>query len=79
MSAFGMPGPGGSLGQCAVCGQNFLLEIITGQTVKTLHIEGVTEELFIHAACAPLIKNGMDWKDLPAASPLRAAWEKAKS
>lgn len=73
---FGMPGPGGSLGTCAICGQNFLLEILMGRTVKTLHLDGVDSELFMHADCAKNIKDGMDWHDLPD-GPLKSAYEKA--
>ncbi len=77
MRPFGMPGPGGSLGKCAVCGGNFLAEILLGQSVNSIELHGVDQTLYLHYKCAPLLKNGMDWKDLPPASPLRAAFEKA--
>lgn len=74
--SFGMPGPGGSLGECAICGESFLLEIITGGKVKTIQIDGVDQILHLHEKCVPLIKDGMDWHDLPDASPLKQAFLK---
>ncbi len=74
---FGMPGIGGSLGMCALCGKDFLLEILMNTTVKTLDIEGCENQLFAHAKCAKEFE-GKTLQDLPDASPLKQATLKAK-
>ncbi len=75
---FGMPGPGGSLGKCAVCGENFLAEIILGQTVPSFELEGVNNQLFAHKRCLPIAKKAKTIEDYPESSPLRAAVLAAK-
>jgi len=72
---FGMPGPGGSLGQCALCGKPFLAEILLGQSVKEFSIPGCNQGLFGHRACLEKYA-GKDFLDLPPESPLRQAYEK---
>jgi hypothetical protein len=77
MSHFGIPGPGGSLGECAICGKDFLLEILTGAKVKTFQVSDVTQTLYAHAKCIEPFKDGpLDCELLPATSPLRQAYER---
>jgi hypothetical protein len=74
-----MPGPGGSLGMCALCGDGFMLEILMGRKVQTIEIEGMDKDVCIHDKClAVLKKNGSDWHTLPE-GPLRRAYEKAET
>jgi hypothetical protein len=75
---FGMPGIGGSLGCCALCGDSFLLQIITGEKIVPLEIEGVNNQLYAHKKCATKYQ-GKPWDELPTSSPLRKAVEKASS
>ena len=78
MSApFGMPGIGGSLGMCALCGESFLLQILTGEKIRPFQVDGVTNELFAHKPCLKKF-HGKLFDQLPPASPLRIAIEKAK-
>jgi hypothetical protein len=72
-----IPGVGGSLGECILCGETFLQEILLNQTVPTVRIEGFNRDLPIHKEkCLPLLeKNGTDWHTLPD-GPLRKEFEK---
>jgi hypothetical protein len=80
MSLWGIPGPGGSLGRCALCGKNFMKEVITGQVVTTGHVTGIPDELCFHRECCKtltvLITIGAGWQDLPR-GPLRTCFEEA--
>jgi ferredoxin len=71
---FGMPGPGGSLGQCALCGKPFLKEILTGQTVKSFRIDSCDQTLYGHSDC--IANCPKDILNLPEASPIRQAFER---
>lgn len=72
-----MPGIGGSLGMCALCGDGFLTEIIFGRLVKTVSIVGMDKDVCLHDKCAVVLEaNGPDWHLLPD-GPLRKAYEKA--
>lgn len=72
-----MPGPGGSLGMCALCGEGFMLEILMGTNVQTVEIEGMDKDVCLHDKCLKVLKdNGKDWRTLPE-GPLRRAYEKA--
>lgn len=74
MSHFGMPGPGGSLGQCALCGENFLAELILGKSVKAFSLGQNEQTLYGHDKC--LIEyDGKQAMELPAASPIRKKYE----
>lgn len=72
-----MPGPGGSLGQCAICGKPFISEILLGQTVPSFKVTGCNQELFAHCKCLPKDGN-LEPSSLPETSPLRKAWEDAR-
>jgi len=72
-----MPGPGGSLGLCALCGDTFMAEILLGKKVQTVEIEGMDKDVCLHAKCLTVLrKNGTDWHTLPD-GPLRRAYAKA--
>ena len=72
-----MPGPGGSIGMCALCGESFLAEILFGKKVQTVEIEGMDKDVCLHDKCLKTLKaNGPDWHTLPE-GPLRRAYEKA--
>lgn len=65
---FGAPGIGGSLGQCAICGENY----------DTLELKGVPQTLYVHPACGDNISEylGDKWITLPDKSPIRIAFLK---
>lgn len=72
-----MPGPGGSLGMCALCGNSFMAEILLGTTAQIVSIEGMDQDVCLHQTCAKVLKkNGPDWHTLPD-GPLRRAYEEA--
>jgi hypothetical protein len=72
-----MPGVGGSLGMCAVCGEGFMMEILLGQRVQTIEVTGFDRDMCVHAKCLVVLKdNGPDWHTLPD-GPLRRAYERA--
>ncbi len=62
---YGIPGIGGSLGSCAVCGESFAAEILLGKSVDSLRIEGIAADLPVHEKCAAIVNNmcGM-WEDI---------------
>lgn len=74
MNAYGMPGPGGSLGECALCGEPFLKEILFGETVKSFKMGGVKQELFGHEKCLKAFE-GKTCLDLPEKSIIRKTYE----
>lgn len=71
---FGMPGPGGSLGQCALCGDTFLKEILLGQTVSAIEVDGCSHTLYAHKDCLKKYGENLDILQLPTVSPLRQAY-----
>ena len=74
-----MPGPGGSLGLCAVCGDTFLREILLGENVQQIEIEGMDKDVCVHLKCLTVLKtNGPEWRTLPD-GPLRRAYAKASA
>jgi hypothetical protein len=75
MSAFGMPGPGGSLGECALCGEPFVTEILLGRNVASFKVSGCATDLFGHHKCLKEFQ-GKTMLNLPAKSALRQAYEK---
>jgi hypothetical protein len=78
MLPFGMPGPGGSLGECALCGKPFLTEILLGKNVQSFTVTGTPQTLFGHDDCLEKFQ-GKDFTDLPPESALRLAYERAKA
>lgn len=74
MNPFGMPGLGGSLGECALCGEPFITEIMLGQSVKSFRMGGVKSDLFGHDKCLKEFE-GKTCLDLPAKSAIRKLYE----
>ncbi len=78
--SFGMPGPGGSLGTCALCGNVFLAEILFGKTVQSFTVDGCNQTLYGHKDClTKYAGKKFDVLELPESSPLRQAYNKAVS
>ena len=76
---FSIPGPGGSLGKCALCGESFVQEIIFGETVATMKCSWFPDKLLpLHHKCADIVKNLKVATDLPA-GPLRTAWKRSQT
>lgn len=74
-----MPGPGGSIGMCAICGGSFLAEILMGTMVRTVEIVGMDKDVCLHDRCLEVLEaNGPDWHNLPE-GPLRRAYEQANT
>ena len=74
MNPYGMPGIGGSLGKCALCGDPFLTEILLGKKVHSFTMPGVKNTLFGHDKCLKEF-DGKECTDLPPASPIRQLYE----
>lgn len=80
---WGIPGPGGSPGVCAVCGDSFLAECVLGRSVQTFTLEAFgTAKFYAHDKCLETLKDiatrdASDWKALPERSPIRRAFERA--
>ncbi len=68
---FGVPGIGGSLGKCAICGDNFITEILLGKSVQKFQVSGIEQMLYAHDKCEKIAKkliepNGkLDLRKLP--------------
>lgn len=75
---YGMPGVGGSLGKCAVCGETFVTKILLGQGVESFSVKGIPQRLYGHDTCMDKLREitstGNDWRKLPP-GPLRKAFE----
>lgn len=52
---YSIPGPGGSLGSCAVCGECFLAEILLGKSVDCIGINGLDKNLPVHEKCGKAV------------------------
>lgn len=80
MNSVGCPGINGGLGECAVCGENFLKEVLLNKTVKSFNISQSDQNFYAHDDCLTTIKKmSKEHKtllDLPEKSPLRKAAEK---
>lgn len=73
------PGIGGSLGECVLCGKSFALEVITGKSIATVHMDGFGyTALPLHGACLETLEGmkGQGWEKLPD-GPLRREFEKS--
>lgn len=69
MNSHGIPGPGSSLGQCALCGETFMKEIMLGQSVQTGNIGGYS--IAAHYECIKryVVNGKVDCSQLPVESP----------
>lgn len=77
MEHVGIPGIGGSLGQCQVCGQNFMMEILMGKKVASFEMSNFPDQmLYAHHKCVGSIKAGMDIDALPD-GPIKKAMQSA--
>lgn len=74
MTAWNLPGIGGSLGVCVLCGKSFVLNILLGSKVPTIEICGRT--CAVHDDCLLVLRElqGKPWQELPP-GPLRTAHE----
>ena len=72
---FGIPGIGGSLGECALCGKPFVTEILLGKKVQSFKIAGCAQTLFGHDECMTKYE-GKEATDLPPESAIRQAYER---
>ncbi len=72
----GMPGIGGSLGECQVCGRIFLAEIVMNSGVLTGRVPGIDCDLAVHRECAKLLTADRPWAELPE-GPIRRAFAEA--
>lgn len=74
----GMPGPGGYLGQCAVCGGAFVAESLGCGKVHQVEVVGIDGDVCLHGNCMTLLERARDdgWETLPQ-GPLRSAYERA--
>ena len=91
---YGMPGLGGSLGQCAVCGETFCAAIILNSPITTFSVGFIKGDLCCHDKCLPALKAAflqvedietfeeqakMLRQVLPEKSPLRKALKEGVS
>lgn len=76
MNHFGVPGIGGSLGKCAICGETFITEMITGANIKTFKQAGCSTTFYAHNKCLEDAQKCETLLDLPETSPLRQAYER---
>lgn len=75
MKTIGIPGPGGSLGRCAICGNNFLAAVLLAEEIVQFRPQsGVDLVLSAHHACFEKTKDIKEWRELPR-GPLREAYE----
>ena len=75
MTLMGMPGPGGSLGQCAVCGDSFVQEVLLNEPVKTIGMEAFKEELCVHQKCIESLEHARDnGRETLPDGPIRKAY-----
>lgn len=70
---YSWPGPGGSLGKCAVCGESFLKEVLMGEMVARMGLDGFKNDFPAHIACREKVMKIKDWHDLPA-GPIRTVF-----
>lgn len=54
---YGIPGINGSLGKCAICGDNFLTEILLGKSIQKFQISGIEQMLYAHDKCEEVAKK----------------------
>ena len=63
---YSIPGIGGSLGTCVICGDNFAAEMILGKSVKTISVAGMDKDsLPVHEKCAEkVVELSGPWTDI---------------
>lgn len=79
MKHVGIPGPGGSLGQCAVCGKSFVTETLLNKAPESFTMTAFPRQmLYCHDKCKPPLQAAMkanDYKVLPD-GPIRQVFAK---
>ena len=79
----GMPGVGGSLGTCVICGDSFALQVLTGQSVQSLSLGWIEQTCYGHDKCISILQetiktNPDDWaKQFPPESPIHKTYVEA--
>ena len=65
MSHWGMPGPGGSMGRCAVCGKDFLVGVLMDLSgypsgIQQFSVGCIEETLYAHAPkCIDALRDSL--------------------
>jgi hypothetical protein len=80
-AVWNMPGPGGNLGVCAICGDTFLTEILFGTNVHIAGMDGLEKDFCLHEKCKPILDEvqvSKDWTKFPENGPLRKFFEEHK-
>ena len=74
----GMAGPGGSLGQCQVCGEAFVMEVLLGRNIRSISMPLIKEDLAVHEDCIPVLTAAQEdgWESLPE-GPIRRVYAAA--
>ncbi len=67
-----IPGPGGSLGECVICGQAFIAECLGLGNVLMMGMNGGELSMPVHISCFDNVKDIHDYRQLPD-GPLRRA------
>ena len=65
--------------KCALCGKAFVTEILLGKSVKSFTQAGSSTTFYAHDECLENAKSCKTLLDLPAASPLRQAYEQQQA
>lgn len=75
-----MPGPGGSLGYCAICGDTFTVDILMGREVHLVSVVGIDGDVCSHQKCFPALERAREegWETLPN-GPLRSLFAEVAS
>lgn len=67
---YSIPGIGGSLGSCVVCGDAFVSEILLGSKIDSLRVGGIDADMPAHTKCAAkVIAMQGFWKDIREGFP----------
>lgn len=62
---YSIPGIGGSLGTCVICGKDFALEILLGRSVSSIKADHFDRDLPAHKICADeVIELKGPWKSV---------------
>ena len=78
---FSVPGIGGSLGECIICGTSFAMEVMLGRFIHTISIDGFDCDVGmpVHDKCLTVLQeNQNDWHGLPD-GPLRQELAKSEA
>ena len=64
---------GGGLGECCLCGETFLKDLILGKNIKSVNVDGFTgSQMYAHIDCIDkYVKDEVTFLDLPDKSILK--------